>query len=156
VSVQLQKPGEQEPDPTDPTAPRARGADEWSVQCQLRTCRGATSPAWDAADITIRSDGDGRTVQAYITPFDNPTEIRDADGHYQETIGRTAFTKTLTERGLNFAVLYNHGRTFDGRTDGALMVPIGVPKLHRTARRGACTPRPSTSTTPSPTPSSTP
>lgn len=91
---------------------------------------------WDADDITVRSDGDGRTVQAYITPFGSATEIRDRDGHYQETIGRGAFTKTLTERGLNFAVLYNHGRTFDGRTDGSLMVPIGVPKLLEQHDRG--------------------
>jgi HK97 family phage prohead protease len=84
---------------------------------------------WDTTDITVRSDGDGRTVQAYITPFGSATEIKDRDGHYQETIGRGAFTKTLAERGLNFAVLYNHGRTFDGRTDGALMVPIGVPRM---------------------------
>src|SRR4051812_32958455 len=91
---------------------------------------------WDADDITVRSDGGGRTVQAYITPFGSATEIRDRDGHYQETIGRGAFTKTLTERGLNFAVLYNHGRTFDGRTDGSLMVPIGVPKLLEQHERG--------------------
>lgn len=82
---------------------------------------------FELADCTIRQDGSGRVVEAYITPFDNPTEIRDADGHYNETIGRSAFDKTLSERGLNFAVLFNHGRTYDGRTDGSLMVPVGVP-----------------------------
>lgn len=91
---------------------------------------------WETSDITIRADGDGRTVEAYITPFDNPTEIRDADGHYNETIGRTAFNKTLSERGLNFAVLYNHGRTFDGRPAGELMVPIGVPQAIEPQERG--------------------
>lgn len=84
---------------------------------------------WDLDDITVRQDGNGRTVEALITPFDAAQEIRDAEGHYNETIGRTSFTKTLSERGLNFAVLFNHGKTYDGRTDGALMVPVGVPRV---------------------------
>lgn len=85
--------------------------------------------AFETSDMTIAQDGDGRTVDAYITPFNSPNEIRDAEGHYHETVGNTAFTKTLAERGLNFQVLYNHGKTYDGRTDGALMIPIGVPKV---------------------------
>lgn len=84
---------------------------------------------WTAADVTVADDGAGRTVQALVSVFDTPTEVRDAEGHYSETIGQTAFNKTLAERGLNFQVLYNHGRTLDGRPDGNLMVPIGVPKL---------------------------
>jgi HK97 family phage prohead protease len=88
------------------------------------------------ADAAIRADGAGRTVQAYITPFHRPTEIKDQDGHYLETIQGDAFTKTLAERGLNFAVLYNHGRTFDGRTDGYLQMPIGVPRLVEPHERG--------------------
>lgn len=91
---------------------------------------------FDAADLTIRSDGSGRTVQALITPFDSRQEIKDGEGHYHETIARTAFDRTLSHRGLNFAVLFNHGRTFDGRTDGALMVPVGVPKLIEPQDRG--------------------
>ena len=91
---------------------------------------------YEVADLTVRSDGGGRTVEAYITPFDHPTEIQDQDGHYHETIARTSFAKTLAERGLNFQVLYNHGRTFDGRTDGNLMIPIGVPKLIEPRGRG--------------------
>lgn len=90
----------------------------------------------EVADIAIRSDGDGRTVQAYITPFDTPTEIRDADGFYDETIDRSAFNRTLGIRGLNFVVLFNHGRTYDGRTDGALMVPVGAPQLIEPQDRG--------------------
>lgn len=91
---------------------------------------------WDLDDLTVRQDGNGRTVAAYVTPFNNPTEIRDADGHYNETVGRSAFDKTIAERGLNFAVLYNHGKTYDGRTDGALMVPVGVPRLLQPHDRG--------------------
>lgn len=89
-----------------------------------------------ADDYQIRQDGGGRIVQAYITPFESPEEQRDQDGHYEETIGRTAFAKTLAERGLGFQVLFNHGRTFDGRTDGNLMMPIGVPRLVEAHERG--------------------
>jgi HK97 family phage prohead protease len=91
---------------------------------------------WETADVHVRSDGGGRIVEAYITPFDHPTEIHDSDGHYDEVISQTAFNKTLADRGLNFAVLYNHGRTYDGRTDGNLMVPIGVPRLIEPRERG--------------------
>lgn len=91
---------------------------------------------FEITDACIRSDGSGRIVEAYITPFNRSTEIRDADGHYNEIIGQRSFDKTLAERGLNFAVLYNHGRTYDGRTDGALMVPIGKPLEVRPDERG--------------------
>lgn len=82
---------------------------------------------WETSDIAIRSDGSGRTVQAYITPFNTPQEIQDRDGHYNETIPKGAFERTLSTRNGNFAVLFNHGRTYDGRTSGSLMVPIGKP-----------------------------
>jgi HK97 family phage prohead protease len=84
---------------------------------------------YELADAHIRSDGSGRMVEAYITPFDRPTEIHDEDGHYEEVVTRGAFNQTLARRGLDFTVLYNHGRTYDGRTDGTLMVPVGVPRL---------------------------
>jgi HK97 family phage prohead protease len=78
-------------------------------------------------DATIRSDGDGRTVEAYAAVFDSPAEIRDHDGHYMEELARTSFDKTLMERGTDFAVLFNHGKTIYGTPDGSLSVPIGVP-----------------------------
>ena len=117
--------------------------DTWQADGSLRTrSRDETLPVrefartWDLADVHVRQDGAGRTVQAYVTPFDHPTEISDVEGHYEEQIARNAFHKTLAERGLNFAVLYNHGRTFDGRTDGNLMIPIGVPRLLEAHDRG--------------------
>jgi len=82
---------------------------------------------FDLTDATIRSDGDGRTVEAYAAVFNSPAEIRDHDGHYMEELARTSFDKTINDRGTDFAVLFNHGRTIYGTPDGSLSVPIGVP-----------------------------
>lgn len=87
-------------------------------------------------DITIRSDGDGRTVEAYVAPFDVRAEVRDADGHYNEDLARGSFDKTLSERGTNFGVFYNHAKTIYGTPDGNLSVPIGVPVDVRADERG--------------------
>lgn len=78
-------------------------------------------------DIVIRSDGDGRTVEAYAAVFDTPAEIRDRDGHYNEILSRSSFDKTINDRGTNFGVFYNHAMTMHGTPDGNLSVPIGVP-----------------------------
>lgn len=83
--------------------------------------------AYTFEDITIRSDGDGRTVEAYAAAFNVPAEIRDRDGHYNEVLVPGSFTKTIAERGTNFGVFYNHGKTIYGTPDGNLSVPIGVP-----------------------------
>lgn len=86
-------------------------------------------------DVTIRSDGDGRTVEAYAAAFNVGAEIRDQDGHYIERIAPGSFAKTISERGTNFGVFYNHARTIYGTPDGALSVPIGVPlDVHEDAR----------------------
>lgn len=90
-------------------------------------------------DATIRSDGDGRTVEAYAAVFNSPAEIRDIDGHYMEELARTSFDKTISERGTNFAVLFNHGRTIYGTPDGSLSVPIGVPVEVQRDDRGVFT-----------------
>ncbi len=41
---------------------------------------------------------DGLTLEGYAAVFDTPSEIRDWEGTYTETIARGAFTKTLSER----------------------------------------------------------
>lgn len=70
--------------------------------------------------------GDGRTVEAYAAVFDLPTEVRDQHGHYNETITRTAFDKTLRERGQrSVSVIYNHGMTLHGTPSDMWAVPIG-------------------------------
>lgn len=90
-------------------------------------------------DITIRADGDGRTVEAYAAAFNIPAEIKDQDGHYNEELAHGSFTKTITERGTNFGVFYNHARTLYGTPDGNLSVPIGVPLQVEQDERGVFT-----------------
>jgi len=76
-------------------------------------------------DIAIRSDGTGRTVEAYATVFNQPAEVVDQWGHYLEQIAPTAFNQTLTRSGQRFPVLYNHGRTLDGTPSDIGSMPIG-------------------------------
>lgn len=90
-------------------------------------------------DMTVRTDGDGRTVEAYAAVFNTPAEIRDHDGHYMEELARTSFDKTIQERGTDFAVLFNHGMTIHGTPDGTLSMPIGVPLEVTRDERGVFT-----------------
>lgn len=90
-------------------------------------------------DATIRSDGDGRTVEVYAAAFGVPAEIRDQDGHYFEELARTSFNKTIADKGTGFGVFYNHARTIYGTPDGALLQPIGVPLEVSTDERGVFT-----------------
>lgn len=106
---------------------------------ELLSARDFGVRAFAFEDVTIRSDGDGRTVEAYAAAFNVPAEIRDADGHYNEELARGSFTKTIAERGTNFGVFYNHARTIYGTPDGALSVPIGVPERVEQDERGVFT-----------------
>jgi HK97 family phage prohead protease len=81
---------------------------------------------WD--DVTVRSDGGGRTVEAYMAVFaPRQGEVMDVDGHYLEENATGFMTKTLAEKGLNVPVFYSHGRTIDGFPSGELSIPIGKP-----------------------------
>src|SRR4030042_1917213 len=62
--------------------------------------------------IEITRSGDGRTVEAYAAVFDQPAEVHDRLGHYLEVISRSAFDKTLVERGPTDAI---RGQSFRGR-----------------------------------------
>jgi len=90
-------------------------------------------------DICIRSGGDGRTVEAYAAVFDTPAEINDVHGHYVEVIARTAFNKTIAERGTKVGVFYNHGLTLHGTPSDTGSVPIGTPLEIRADGRGLYT-----------------
>lgn len=90
-------------------------------------------------DLTVRPDGDGRTVEAYAAVFKVQTEIRDQDGHYNEDLAPGSFTKTIQENAGRFGVFYNHARTIYGTPDGALSVPIGVPLEVSQDERGVYT-----------------
>jgi HK97 family phage prohead protease len=95
--------------------------------------------AWNLDDIRIRSGGDGRTVEAYAAVFDSPTEVHDQDGHYNEVINRTAFNKTIADRGTRFGVLFNHGMTVWGTPAERYSLPIGTPVEVRADTRGLLT-----------------
>lgn len=90
-------------------------------------------------DIAIAPGGDGRTVTAYAAVFDTPAEIRDQDGRYLEEIARTAFDKTLAERGSRFGVFYNHASTLHGTPSERASVPLGTPLEVRADAKGLLT-----------------
>ncbi len=90
-------------------------------------------------DIEVRSDGDGRTVDAYAAVFDEPVEIHDAEGHYLERIAPTAFDRTLAQRGIKFGVFFNHGATLYGTPSERYAMPIGTPVEVRADGRGLFT-----------------
>ncbi|HEY9414042.1 MAG TPA: HK97 family phage prohead protease [Pseudonocardia sp.] len=91
-------------------------------------------------DIQIsRAHTDGRTVEAYAAVFDTPAEIRDQHGHYTESIARTAFDKTIRERGNRVGVFYHHGMTLHGTPSDLGSVPIGSPLEIRADSRGLLT-----------------
>ena len=71
--------------------------------------------------------GDGRTVEAYATVFDVPTEITDGQGHYLEVIDRTSFNRTLSHGIDTVGVFYHHGLTLHGTPSDLGSVPIGSP-----------------------------
>jgi HK97 family phage prohead protease len=90
-------------------------------------------------DLHIRSDGSGRIVEAYAAVFRNKTEIFDQDGHYNEDIDPAAFNRTLSHKGTNFGVLFNHARTVDGEPNPLATMPIGVPIEVKADERGLFT-----------------
>lgn len=86
-------------------------------------------------DLVVRSDGDGRTVEAYAAVFGAPTEIRDHYGHYFEVIDRSAFDVTI-RRGTKVGVLFNHGLDIYGNPSDRFSMPIGIPEAITTDGRG--------------------
>jgi HK97 family phage prohead protease len=94
---------------------------------------------------TGEGDSSGRCVEAYMTVFDEPTEIRDGQGHYREDIDRAAFNKRIAdlERSRNgFAaakVFYNHGMTIHGSPSDRYSMPVAVCEEIRVDSRGPVT-----------------
>lgn len=76
-------------------------------------------------DLVVRSDGDGRTVDAYMAVFGQPTEIRDQYGHYYEVIDRAAFNGII-KRGVSPLVIFNHGRDIYGNRNPKWADPVAV------------------------------
>lgn len=96
-------------------------------------------------DLTVRSDGSGRVVEAYAAVFKQRSEIRDQDGHYFEENDPTSFNKTIADKGPKgtssgrFGVLFNHARTVDGQPNPVASMPIGVPLEVQADERGVFT-----------------
>lgn len=85
---------------------------------------------FDLADLSLRTNGDGRTVEAYAAAFDQETEVTDIEGHYTEVIRQGAFGRSITQHNqgeLPIRVFFNHGRTFFGREAERFAMPLGTP-----------------------------
>ena len=106
---------------------------------ELLAPRDFSSRAFVLEDMTVRADGDGRTVEAYAAVFNTPAEINDADGHYSEVLDPGSFNKTIADKGNRFGVFYNHAMTIYGTPDGSLSVPIGAPQRVEADERGVFT-----------------
>lgn len=83
-------------------------------------------------DISIKP-GDGRTVEAYLAVFDTEAEIRDGQGHYKETIDRTAFNNAVyaarpqgQRANWKTSVYYNHAMTPYGTPSERWSAPVAV------------------------------
>ena len=61
-----------------------------------------------AADLSIRADGDGRTVAGIVVPFDTEARVSDGGRPYTERFQRGAFAKTIAERGDRVKLLMQH------------------------------------------------
>lgn len=63
-----------------------------------------------AADLSVRSGGDGRTVMGIACPFDSPTDIWEWGVNYTESFQRGAFARTIAERADKVKFLAVHDR----------------------------------------------
>ena len=95
-------------------------------------------------DISVRSGGNGRIVEAYATVFDTPSQVRDADGEYLEEIAPTAFNRAIeharrAKGGFNIPVMFNHGMTLFHTPSEIDSMPIGVAQEIRPEKRGLFT-----------------
>lgn len=91
-------------------------------------------------DIQIRSDGTGRTVEAYAAVFGVPATVSDFEGDgYLEVIDRHAFDRTIAQNGTRFQVMYNHGCDIYGNPAAEFAQPLGVCIEARADARGLWT-----------------
>ena len=95
-------------------------------------------------DISVRSEGKGRIVDAYATVFDTPSYVNDQDGEYYEEIAPTAFNRAneharRAKGGFNIPVMFNHGMTLFHTPSEIDSLPIGVAQEIRPEKRGLFT-----------------
>lgn len=69
-----------------------------------------------ASDLEVRAEGDGRTVEGIVVPFERSARVSDGGRPYLESFRRGSFTKTLSERGnVKFLSQHQAGRNPLGR-----------------------------------------
>jgi len=80
-------------------------------------------------DLAVRSVGGGNIIDAYAAAFSPvESEIRDHEGHYIEQIDRSAFDRTIQQRGISaVGVIFNHGKTIHGTPSERFSMPYGKP-----------------------------
>ena len=94
---------------------------------------------------TGEGDGSGRLVEAYCAVFDEPAEIRDHEGHYEEEIDRAAFNKRIEDvrrsrSGFSLVkCMYNHGLTIHGTPAERFSMPCAVTEHISAEGRGVLT-----------------
>lgn len=76
-------------------------------------------------DLSVRSDGDRRILDAYAAVFGVEQEIHDQEGRYLEVLSPTSFDRTIAQRADRFQTLFNHGRTVDGTPSERFSMPYG-------------------------------
>jgi phage head maturation protease len=96
----------------------------------LLLSRGVIHRTVPLEDISVKP---GRTVEAYLAVFDTEAEIRDPQGHYKETIDRSAFNKAISDArpqgsrsGWKTSVYYNHAMTPYGTPSERWSTPVAV------------------------------
>lgn len=107
--------------------PTADDSEDKAGRSEIMQVRPFAARSMLIEDMTVRADGDGRTVEAYCAAFNVKAEIRDQDGHYNERNEPGSFTKTINDNGTKFGVFYNHAMTIHGTPADMFSVPIGVP-----------------------------
>ena len=101
----------------------------------------------EEAHVVSRGEGDGsgRLVEAYCAVFDEPAEIYDQQGHYEEELDRTAFNKRIADVQRSKAgyglvkCIYNHGMTLHGTPAERFSLPPAVCKHISAEGRGVLT-----------------
>jgi HK97 family phage prohead protease len=97
-------------------------------------------------DISIRSGGDGRTVEAYAAVFGSVAPVRDQDGEYTEELDPACFNRAISDaapqggrKDWRIGVFYNHGMTLYGTPSERHSMPIGKILDIKADRRGLWT-----------------
>ena len=90
-------------------------------------------------DYEIERGGDGCTVVAYAATFNDPYEVVDFEGHYDEVQNRSVFNRVLGRGIGGLQVLYNHGRTISGTPAAEFSMPVAVPVDVKAESKGLLT-----------------